>query len=60
MTAVAPPFFPRVSVLILVPFGVERTDGSYDVVVSAVLCECDLDTRPGDLAGLEVYEFMAM
>jgi hypothetical protein len=39
---------------------IERTDRSDDVVVAAVLRQGDLDTRPGDLPGLEKYELVAM
>ena len=60
MTAVASPFLSRVGVLFLVPVRIERAHRSHDVVVSAVLRECDLYACAGHLPGPEVYEFMAM
>ena len=61
MTTVASPFFPRVGVvLFLIPIGIECTNRSNDVAVSAMLGERYLYTGPGDLPGFEVYEFMAM
>ena len=60
VTEVASLLRARVVVLLLVPLGVEGSNRRDDVVLSAMLRECDFYTRAGDLPGLEEYEPMAM